>query len=159
MIVPVSARIHFPEEIKVLGRLLNARFAPKSYDVGILFLRVGTGFILFMRHGWEKVSRLTLINPTFPDPIHIGHSTSWTLALLSDGIFSLLLILGIGTRWIALFSFVEIFIAWSLVHHFSFLGKSPAADHGELIALYLSAFLALMVTGAGRYSVDAALDK
>jgi putative oxidoreductase len=79
------------------------------------------------------------------------------LAMLSDGIFSLLLILGIATRWIALYSFVEIFVAWSFIHHFSFLGKSPGADHGELITLYLSAFLALMVSGAGRYSVDAVL--
>jgi len=143
----------------VLGRFLNAKFVPTNVDTGLLLLRVGTGFILFMRHGWEKVSRLTLINPTFPDPLHLGHSVSWSIALLSDGILSLLLILGLGTRWIALFSFVEIFVAWSLVHHFSFLGKSPAADHGELIALYLSAFLALMVTGSGRYSLDAALDK
>ena len=143
----------------MLGRLLNAKFVPTNVDTGLLLLRVGTGFILFMRHGWEKVSRLTLINPTFPDPIHVGHSVSWTLAMLSDGVLSLLVILGLGTRWIALYSFVEIFIAWSFVHHFSFLGKSPAADHGELIALYLSAFLALMVTGSGRYSLDAALDK
>jgi putative oxidoreductase len=143
----------------VLSRLLNAKFVPTNVDAGLLLLRVGTGFILFMRHGWEKVSRLTLINSTFPDPLHLGHSVTWTMAMLSDGVLSLLVILGLGTRWIALYSFLEIFVAWAFVHHFSFLGKSPAADHGELIALYLSAFLALMVTGSGRYSLDAALDK
>jgi putative oxidoreductase len=87
----------------------------------------------------------------------LGHTPTWIMAMLSDGIFSLLLILGVGTRWIALYSFSEIFIAWAAVHHFTFLGKSPGADHGELIALYLSAFLALMVTGGGRFSVDALL--
>jgi putative oxidoreductase len=86
-----------------------------------------------------------------------GHNGTWMMAMLSDGIFSLLLIVGLGTRWIALYSFLEIFVAWALVHHFTFLGKSAGADHGELIALYLSALLTLMVTGAGRYSVDAAL--
>ena len=68
-----------------------------------------------------------------------------------------MLVLGIGTRWIALYSFSEIFIAWAVVHHFTFLGKSAGADHGELIALYLSTFLALMVTGGGRYSIDAVM--
>jgi putative oxidoreductase len=143
----------------MLGRFLNAKFVPTSVDAGLLVFRVGTGLILFMRHGWEKVSTLSLSNPGFPDPLHIGHSTSWVMAMLSDGILSLLLILGVGTRWIALYSFVEIFVAWAFVHHFVFLGKTPGADHGELIALYLSAFLALMVAGAGRYSVDAVLAK
>ena len=139
----------------MLGRILNAKFIPSSSDAGLLVLRVSTGFILFMRHGWEKVSRLTLMNPTFPDPLHIGHNLTWTLAMLSDGICSLLIILGIGTRWLSFYCFFNIFVAWALVHHFTFLGKSAGADHGELIALYLGAFAALMVAGPGRYSVDA----
>lgn len=139
----------------MIGRFLNAKFVPTRVDVGLLLLRVGTGLILFMRHGWEKVSTLSLSNPRFPSVLGLGHTGTWIMAMLSDGIFSLLFILGIGTRWIALYAFLEIFAAWAFVHHFTFLGKSPAADHGELIALYLSAFLALMITGPGRYSVDA----
>ena len=139
----------------MLSRFLNAKFVPSSTDAGLLVLRIGTGLVLFLRHGWEKVSQLTLSNPHFPDPIHIGHSTSWVIAMLADGICSLLIILGVGTRWLSLYCFVNILVACSLIHHFTFLGKTPGADHGELIALYLSAFLALMVAGSGRYSVDA----
>ena len=141
----------------MIGRILSAKMMPTSTDAGLLLLRVGTGLILFMRHGWEKVSALSLTNPHFPSVLGLGHTPTWIMAMLSDGIFSLLLMLGVGTRWIALYSFAEIFVAWAFVHHFTFLGKSPGADHRELIALYLSAFLALMVTGAGRYSVDAVL--
>jgi putative oxidoreductase len=141
----------------VLSRFLNAKFVPSSTDAGLLILRIGTGLILFLRHGWEKVSQLTLSNPHFPDPIHLGHSTSWVIAMLGDGICSLLVILGVGTRWLSLYCFLNILVAWSFIHHFTFLGKSPGADHGELITLYLSALLALMVAGPGRYSVDAIL--
>jgi putative oxidoreductase len=141
----------------VLGRFLNAKFVPSSTDAGLLLLRIGTGLILFLRHGWEKVSRMTLSNPHFADPIHLGHSTSWVIAMLADGICSLLIILGVGTRWLSLYCFFNILVAWSFVHHFTFLGKTPGADHGELIALYLSAFLALMVAGPGSYSVDVLL--
>ena len=70
-------------------------------------------------------------------------------------IFSLLIVLGIATRWLSALAMVTIFIAWALVHHFGFLGKSPGADHGELIVLYLWAFLTLIVTGSGRYSIEA----
>ncbi len=141
----------------MIGRILNAKFVPSSFNAGLLVLRVGTGLILFLRHGWEKVSLLTLINPYFPDPLHIGHNTSWVLAMLSDGVCSLLIVLGIGTRWLSLYCFVNIFIAWAFIHHFTFLGKVPGADHGELIAQYLIAFAALMVAGPGHYSVDAQL--
>jgi len=139
----------------MIGRLVNAKFAPSSSDTGLLLLRIGAGLVLFLRHGWEKVSRLTLINPNFPDPLHIGHNTTWVLAMLSDGICSLLIILGFGTRWLSLYCFFNIFVAWALVHHFTFFGKIPGADHGELIALYLVAFAVLMAAGPGRYSVDA----
>ena len=141
----------------MLVRILSAKFVPSNSDAGLLLLRIGTGLILFLRHGWEKVSQLTLSNPHFPDPLHIGHNTTWVLAMLSDGICSLLIILGVGTRWLSLYCFFNIFIAWSLIHHFTFLGKTPGADHGELIAQYLVAFAVLMVAGPGRYSVDAKL--
>jgi putative oxidoreductase len=141
----------------MLARILNAKFVPTNTDAGLLILRVGAGLILFLRHGWEKVSPMALTNPHFPDPLHIGHNTTWVLAMLSDGVCSLLIVLGVGTRWLSFYCFFNIFVAWSLVHHFTFLGKTPGADHGELIGLYLVAFAALMVAGPGRYSVDAML--
>ena len=143
----------------MLDRVVNAKFVPSSSDAGLLLLRVGAGLILFLRHGWEKVSRLTLMNPHFPDPLHLGNNTTWVLAMLSDGVCSLLIILGIGTRWLSLYCFVNIFVAWALVHHFVFLGKTPGADHGELIALYLIAFATLVVAGSGHYSIDSRLAK
>ena len=48
---------------------------------------------------------------------------------------------------------INIGVAWSLFHHFIFLER-PQGDHGELCLLYISVFLALLVTGAGRYSLD-----
>jgi putative oxidoreductase len=144
----------------MLGRILKAGFVPTCTDLGILLLRVGAGSTLFLRHGWEKVSTLTFVNDHFPDPLGIGHSTSWAITLLCDGVASLLIVLGIGTRWLAALAFVNITIAWAFVHHFSFWdlpGKKLSGDHGELIVLYLWAFAALMVTGSGKYSVEGML--
>lgn len=141
----------------MIGRILNAKFVPSSSDAALLVLRFGAGLILFLRHGWEKVSQLTLLNPNFPDPLHIGHNTGWVLAMLSDGVCSLLIVIGLGTRWLSFYCFFNIFIAWAFVHHFTFFGRTPGADHGELIALYLVSFASLMVAGPGRYSIDAKL--
>ena len=141
----------------MLGRILNAKFVPSSPDAGLLALRIGAGLVLFLRHGWEKVSPLSLTNPQFPNPLHIGSNISWVIAMLSDGIFSLLIVLGVGTRWLSLYCFMNIFVAWSLVHHFVFFGKTPAGEHGELTVLYFAALIALMIAGPGRYSIDAQL--
>jgi putative oxidoreductase len=142
----------------MIGRILNAKFLPtSSVDAQLLVLRVGIGLTLFLKHGWEKVSTLSLANPHFADPLHIGTTPSWIFAVFSDGICSLLIAVGIGTRWLSGLCFINIFVAWALVHHFAFLGKNPGADHGELIVQYLIAFAVLLMGGPGRYSVDGML--
>jgi putative oxidoreductase len=142
----------------MIGRVFSAKFLPaSSADAQLLVLRVGTGLTLFLKHGWEKVSLLSLVNPNFADPLHIGTTPSWIFALFTDGICSLVIVLGIGTRWLSVLCFFNIFVAWTLVHHFAFLGKNPGADHGELIVQYLIAFAVLVIGGPGRYSVDGML--
>jgi len=88
----------------------------------------------------------------FPDPLHIGHLPTFLFALISDAVCSLLVIVGLATRWAALWSLINIFAAWSLVHHFQFFGRG--ADHGEAIVLYLAGFLTLAIIGPGKFSVD-----
>jgi putative oxidoreductase len=90
----------------------------------------------------------------FPDPIHIGAHASFFIAFLSDFVCALLLIFGIWTRWVALFCFCNILVAWALVHRFAFFGRGPGANHGELIVLYLLALLTLVIVGPTGFSVD-----
>ena len=58
--------------------------------------------------------------------------------------------LGIWTRWAALFCFCNILVAWALLHRFAFFGRGPGPEHGELIVLYLVALLTLVATGSTR---------
>lgn len=90
----------------------------------------------------------------FPDPIHIGSHASFFVAFVSDFICAILLTLGIWTRWVALFCFCNILVAWAMVHRFAFFGHGPGADHGELIVLYLIALLTLVIHGSTSFSVD-----
>ena len=90
----------------------------------------------------------------FPDPIHIGSHPSFFIAFLSDFVCALLLTFGIWTRWVALFCFCNILVAWAMVHRFAFIGRGPGSDHGELMVLYLIALLTLVITGSSAFSVD-----
>lgn len=122
------------------------------FDWGLLLLRVWFGLSLFLKHGLEKPMHFAQMSQHFPNPLHIGPVPSLIFALVSDAICSLLVLLGLGTRWAALWIFVNIFVAWSFVHHFQFFGRG--ADHGELVILYIGAFLALAIMGPGRFSLD-----
>ena len=124
-------------------------------EAGLAILRIGTGATLFLRHGLEKQPiHWPQFLAHFPDPIHIGAHPSFFISFISDFICSLLIALGIWTRWAALFCFCNIFVAWAMVHRFAFFGKGPDAAHGELIVLYLVALLTLVVTGSTAFSVD-----
>ena len=127
-------------------------------SAGLLVLRIVIAGSLFLKHGIEKVTTFSTMAQHFPDPIHIGAAPSLFIAMLGDFVCGLLIIFGLGTRWAALFAFLNILVAWSLVHHFAFFGRGPG-EHGEAIVLYLGALLALVFTGGGRYSLDALLTR
>jgi putative oxidoreductase len=108
-------------------------FFPERTQAGLALLRVCTGVALFMRHGLEKQpAHWTQFMAHFPNPIGIGSHPSFFIAFVSDFVYGILLIVGLGTRWAAAFSFANIFVAWAFVHHFAFLSKGPGSDHGEL---------------------------
>ncbi len=125
----------------------------RSTDAGLLFLRVVAGTSLLLKHGLEKPEHFSAMAQHFPNPLHIGPVPSLLFALISDFICSMLIVVGLGTRWASAVAFFNIFVAWAFVHHFLFFGRG--ADHGELIVLYLAAFGCLMLTGGGRFSMDA----
>jgi putative oxidoreductase len=134
------------------------RFVPERTQVGLAVLRVWFGATLLIRHGLEKQpAHWAQFMAHFPDPIGIGSHPSFFIAFISDFVCSILLIIGLGTRWAALYCLCNIFVAWAFVHHFAFLGKGPGPDHGELMILYMGAFLTLLIAGPGAASIDNSL--
>ena len=136
----------------MLKDLIRLKAIPADSDLGLLVLRLTTITPLFLKHGIEKIFTFSQMAAHFPDPLHIGPVPSLAFAMISDSICTLLMILGLATRWAAAIVFVNVFVAWALVHHFEFLGH--AADHGELIVLYLGVTLTLFLSGPGRFSLD-----
>jgi putative oxidoreductase len=140
----------------MLKRLLLFKFFSAKNDCALLALRLIAGLSLFLKHGTEKLFGFSQMLAFFPGPHRIGLILLLLFATLSDSICSLLVVLGLATRWAALIMFINIFGAWAVFHHFIFFGHQ--ADHGELIVLYLAASLTLFLAGAGKYSLDAGID-
>jgi putative oxidoreductase len=131
---------------------LKALFATNTgtgTSFGLLVLRVA-GLSLFLKHGWEKLSGYSTMVQHFPDPIHIGAHASLAYAMFSDGICSVLIILGLATRLAAAVILINVLTAFVFVHHAAYFSNS----HLELLALYIIIFATLLFTGAGRFSID-----
>ena len=108
--------------------VLSMRFLTERPQAGLALLRICTGATLFLRHGWEKnPAHWKQFMAHFPNPIGIGSHPSFLIAFFSDFVCGILLIIGLGTRWAALFCFANIFVAWAFVHHFAFLEKVRGA--------------------------------
>ena len=137
----------------MLKRLLLLRQVPLNPNFGRLVLRVAVFLPLFLKHGVEKLTTFGTMVQHYPDPLHIGPFPTLVIAMISDGICSLLIIVGLGTRWAALYSFCNLFVAWGFVHHFAVVSRKDGA--GETIFIYMAACVTLFLVGAGKYSLDA----
>lgn len=120
-----------------------------NVDAGLLVLRVWMGLVLFSKHGLEKILFFSAMEKNFPDPIGIGPTAGLAFALLSDSICSILVTIGIFTRFAAAIVVANLVVVFALMHDLSF-----AEEHAEIVFMYLGSYLAILIAGAGRYSVD-----
>jgi len=143
--------------------MLESIFAPLS-DWGLLFLRLGMG-IIFLVHGLPK------LNPNSPSKGTAGFSGflkqmgvplptlfAWVVALL-ETFGSVLIILGLGTRIMAvgfiINMLVAIFVAKRGFMKVGFVGQQGSG--WELDFALLAMALALLFMGAGSLALDPVL--
>lgn len=119
-------------------------------NVGILFLRIVFGFTM-ITHGWAKFVNFTMLSVTFPDPIGVGSTLSLALVVFAELFASILLVIGLGTRLALIPMIVNMLVAFFIVH-----ANDPFANK-ELAFLYLAVYIALLIMGPGKFSLDAKL--
>jgi putative oxidoreductase len=128
----------------------------RFWDVGLLLLRLGSGLLLITQHGWGKLASAYA---------YLAHGKEWKFiegvgklgfpapeffaicAALAEGIGSVLLIVGLFTRYAALF--IAITMGVAIYRHLT------SDFRFELAALYFLIALALVLLPPGRFSLDA----
>lgn len=116
--------------------------------VGLLILRVGFGCLMLFGHGWAKLSGFSDKVEMFPDPIGVGSQLGLILAIFAELGCSILLILGLATRLAAIPLAITMGVALFLVH------SADPWQTKELAAVYLTAYVSLVLTGPGPLSLD-----
>ncbi|TVQ92861.1 MAG: DoxX family protein [Bacteroidetes bacterium] len=116
--------------------------------LSLLILRVGSG-ILMLTHGWPKLTRLVEGGEiTFPDPLGIGSFASLLFAMLTEVVGSILIMLGLATRFAAI-SLIFTMIVAVFIHH----ADDPFARK-ELGLMYLLIYIVILIMGSGKYAID-----
>jgi putative oxidoreductase len=125
----------------------------RSADIGLLILRVGAGVMLLLGHGWGKLMHFSERVGSFADPIHLGPQASFMLVVFAEVFCSALVAVGLMTR-LAVIPLVIFFLVAGLIQH-----ADDPWNRKELAFLFLVAFLPLLFTGPGRFSIDALIAK
>ncbi|WP_428663863.1 DoxX family protein [Runella sp.] len=121
-------------------------------DLGIFVLRVFVPLLL-ITHGYDKLLSFLDGADKFPDPLHIGVRFSHALAVIGEVVAPILVILGLWTRLASVVEIIHFLVVVFMMHANEPLGEK---EHG---LLFLIPYVTILLTGAGKYSLDASLYK
>lgn len=126
-------------------------FFPFRYHGGalgglLLALRLLFG-VLFLTHGYAKLSNFETLSTVFHDPFGIGSELSLVLVILAEFFCSIGFIFGFLFRLALLPMIFTMLVAFFYAH-------GGSVTEGELSLIYLGIFLLTFFFGAGSYSVD-----
>ena len=119
-------------------------------SLGLLIHRVAAG-LLMMTHGWSKIQNFEGMVQSGFDPIGMGATLSVVMLIGAEFIAALFIVLGLLTRLSAVPLIVAMSVAAFVAH------ASDPLQVKELSLIYLTIFATLLITGAGKYSLDSLL--
>lgn len=115
-------------------------------NLALLILRLGFGGFM-LTHGIPKLNMLS--NPAdFGDPIGLGPTLSLILALIGEVVAPIFIIIGFKTKLATIPCIITMAVAAFIVHAKDDLGTKEHA------LLYMFAFVAIFLAGAGKFSID-----
>ena len=119
-------------------------------NAGLLVLRVWLGLSMLLLHGWPKVQGMAEKSASFPDPLGVGPAMSLNLVVFAEVICALLLVAGLAARFALIPLAITMAVAFFVIHGGALTGEG----NGEMAFIYLGGFVALLIAGPGRYSLD-----
>jgi putative oxidoreductase len=135
-----------------MKKLLSTGYNAYAFNLALFILRVGAG-LLMIHHGYDKLVNFEQKAPNFMHFLGMGSAFSLGLAVFAEFFCSIFVMLGLFTRFACVFLLISTFVAVSNAHKYDIFGK------GEHASLFFIIFLAIMIIGPGRISVDGMMNK
>ena len=123
-----------------------------NVDLAVLILRVSIA-VLMLVHGLPKMLMLLSGEPVQFPALVGSPEVSLALAVFAEVVCSLLILVGLGTRLATIPLIITMLVAVLYVH-----GADPFTKQ-EMGLHYLFAYLVLLITGSGKFSLDQVVTK
>lgn len=117
-------------------------------DISLLFLRVSFGATMLFSHGMPKLLKYNQMKNSFPDPLGIGNSASLILTIFAELLCPLFICLGVKVRITTLPIIITMLVAAFIIH------AGDPFTKIEFPLLYAFAFIGILISGPGKYSLD-----
>lgn len=135
-----------------MKRFLSIKYSAGAFNFAMLLLRLVTGGLL-ISHGYSKLVRFPGLKNAFMNFAGLGSTTSLVLIIFAEFFCSILLILGLFTRFATLPIIIGMSVVVFVANNADFFGKA------ETSTLFLGAAITLLLCGPGRISVDGMIGK
>lgn len=135
-----------------MKKILSTKYTDTAVSIAMLALRLGMG-LLMIPHGYNKLVNFSEYAKTFSDPFHIGSALSLSLLIFAEFFCAIFIVAGLFTRITAFALFIAMSVAVIYAH------KGEVFGDGEQAALYLSGYIAILLIGPGKISLDKVLGK
>lgn len=132
--------------------LLSTRYSAGAFNTAMLLLRIVAGGLM-LKHGYDKMVHFEETASHMMNFMGLGAKATTALLIFAEFFCSLLVILGLFTRLACIPLIIAMFVAVYVAH------KGQVFGDGQTATLFLLAFLVLLLTGAGKVSVDAMTGK
>lgn len=131
----------------------STKINEEAVQFALLLFRIFLGIVM-ITHGYPKLEKLIAGgNIEFMNFLGLGPTISLVLVVFAEFICSILLILGLFTRWSLIPLIIVMLVAVFGVH------INDSFDKMELPLHYLVSYIILMIIGPGRYSIDGLIAK
>lgn len=131
-----------------MKKLLTIEHKPVNIDIALLIARVAIAAFMLV-HGLPKMEKLFSGEPVaFANVFGMGQWLSLGLAVFAEVICSVFILLGLGTRLAVIPLIITMLVAVFYIH-----GADPFVKQ-EMGLHYLITYVALLIMGSGRYSLD-----
>jgi putative oxidoreductase len=135
-----------------MRKLFSTRYNAGAFSTGLLILRLGFG-ILMANHGYSKFTGYNEMSTQFVNFLGLGSAVTLGLVIFAELFCSILIAIGLFTRLACIPLIISCSYAISQAH------KWDVFATGELVTLFLVAFVTILFTGPGKVSIDNMISK
>jgi putative oxidoreductase len=135
-----------------MRKLLSTNYSAGAFNTAMLLLRLAAAGLM-VKHGYDKMVHFEETAKQMINFMGIGQNASAALVIFAEFFCSLLLIIGLFTRFACIPLIICMAVAVFKAHNGDILGD------GSTAALFLGCYIVLLLTGPGKISVDSMIGK